>query len=160
MNQYCQERDFLRKKSINDDLEILVEDLKTGKLPSYRVDTYFLPELTKVEMKDPNFHRTFRFGFCLYKFAKNFAGINSQRRPSVDKNENEISDSKSKFILTKCKRSTYRIVLTPDGRTSHSLRNTTKEDYPYRHREVHDEYFRRINQIHDDLDLLDRFNQS
>ena len=134
MKKYCQEywreklpaRDFHREKSINDDLETVLDDLKRGKLPTYYVDTYFLPELTEVEMtlvekNDPSFRKTFRQGF--------WAGENSPQRSDLDQNEIGITASTSKFILTRCGRSTYRIVLTPEGRTSHSFRRTNTEDY-------------------------------
>ena len=93
--------------SIYDDLERFFEDLKNEKLPWYRADTYFLPELTEVEMalvdkNDHNFGQTFRRGF--------WSGQKSPRS----------SDSESKFILTECERTTYRIVLTPGGNSSHS----------------------------------------
>ena len=119
----CQ-RGIYRRESINDDLEGLFEDLQTGKLPWYRVDSYFLPELTEVEMVkkyDQNFRQTFRRGFS--------SDGKSLLRSALDKNEMKMTDSELKFVLTKCERLTYRIALTPGGSSSHSYGKTATEDY-------------------------------
>ena len=112
MKKICQGDDRRLQKSFNDDLEILFEDLETGRTPTYRVDTYFLPQLTEIEMalidkKDRNFLETFRYSFSVY--------------PDVPEIEMKMSDSKSKFFFGISERSTFRIDLTPDGRTSHSM---------------------------------------
>ena len=53
-----------RKKSVNEDLEYLFEDLRFGKEPDEWVHTYFLPKLTENELelvakKDTNYLQTF-----------------------------------------------------------------------------------------------------
>ena len=51
MENYCNGEDDWRKSSVNDDLESLFEVLILGKEPiRTRVETYFLPKLTKEEM--------------------------------------------------------------------------------------------------------------
>ena len=136
MKQYCQ-RGIYRRESINDDLERLFEDLQTGKLPCFRVDSYFLPELTEVEMAlvekyDQNFRQTFRRGFL---------GVEkSLLSAALDKNEMKMTDSESKFVLTKCERLTYRIVLTPGGSSRHSA-------FSYRKTATEDHYDREINRL-------------
>ena len=79
------------KDSVNDDLESMFEDIRLSKEPISSADTYFLPKLTKeelklVEMKDQKYLKTF----------------DRTNRFSLDPDVNEIemmlSESNSKFV--------------------------------------------------------------
>ena len=64
MKNFCNEKEY-EKDSVNDDLENLLNDIQLGKKPDDYVQTYFLPELTREEMrlverKDNDFMSTFR----------------------------------------------------------------------------------------------------
>ena len=82
---YCKGEEE-EKDSVNDDLESLFEDLRLGKEPKKRVNTYFLPKLTEEEMelverKDRNYFHTLQF-----------------LSPDVEKAEMILSESDSKFV--------------------------------------------------------------
>ena len=90
---YCKGEEFMLRESVNDDLESLFEDIQLGKEPTEVKWSYFLPKLTKeqlklVERKDYNFMQTF-----LYTMDAD-----------VDKAEMEASESDSKFVLGRCHR--------------------------------------------------------
>ena len=75
------------KLSVNDDLESLFDNIRLGKKPDDFVPTYFLPKLTKeelklVERKDYNFMHTFM----------------RDMRADVSKAEMELSESDSKGL--------------------------------------------------------------
>ena len=87
-----------RKLSVNDDLESLFDDIRLGKKPVDFVRTYFLPKLTKeelklVERKDNNFMKTFVH----------------DRGADVSEAEMELSESESKFVRAVGWRETYTI---------------------------------------------------
>ena len=84
-------------ESINDDLESLFEELRAGKTPSSAKQSYFLPKLTREELKltereDPIYPKTFFSNYW-----------------DVDKTEMLISESKSKFVYGNCFRETFKI---------------------------------------------------
>ena len=59
MESYCKGEEY-EKKSVNDELESLFENIRLGKEPNEYVRTYFLPQLTDEEMelvetRDKNF---------------------------------------------------------------------------------------------------------
>ena len=86
MENYCKGNEN-RKKSANDDLESLFDDIRIGKKPDERVETYFLPKLTNqqlelVESKDQNFMNTFSSGLGA----------------DVSEVEMKASESDSKFV--------------------------------------------------------------
>ena len=122
MKSYCFEEDPRLKKSVNDDLEKLFEDLKFGKIPVYfldrtfvfhdRVDTYFLPQLTENEMTliEQKDHSYFQ---CFYNGV-----FGEKKNPDVNVEEMKMSDSRSKFNFTECRRTTYRIDL---DKVNHTL---------------------------------------
>ena len=115
MKEYCRGEDRRLQKSINDDLETVFEDIQNRILPSYRVDTYFLPELTEIE------NELVEMKVVMTETSETLKSLKTFRKTL--KHSRKIPDSKSKFVLTKCERSTYRIVLTPDG--SHFIRRTS-----------------------------------
>ena len=84
------------RRSFNDDLETLFEELQLGKNPSRSTRTYYLPKLTQdelalVDSRDKKFFRTF-----------------DRMYPNVSKKEMEtVSDSE--FILGVSQRRTFRI---------------------------------------------------
>ena len=87
MEDYCKGK-MVEKASVNDDLESFFEDLRLDYKPIDWVLTYFLPKLTKeelklVERKDPNYMNT---------FSRRFSSAD------VDEAEMKLSESKSKFV--------------------------------------------------------------
>ena len=87
-----------RKKSVNDDLKALFEDVQLGKEPDEYVQTYFTPKLTEkevglVETKDSSYLATF------YQWLN----------PDVKGAEMKISVSDSKFVEGWCYRRTFKI---------------------------------------------------
>ena len=97
MENYCKGKDDFCKLSVNDDLESLFEDIRLGKEPDDGVLTYFLPKLTKkelklVEIQDTSYLETF-----------------SLRNPDVSEAEMKLSESDSKFVRGRCWRTTFTI---------------------------------------------------
>ena len=96
VQNYCNGIMF-EKKSVNDDLEKLFEDIQLGKEPDDYVVTYFLPKLTKEELdlvkrKDEDFMKTFSF-----------------LDADVDKAKMMLSESGSKFVRGFGRRKTFTI---------------------------------------------------
>ena len=86
MENYCKGNDDFSKLSVNDDLESLFEDIRLGEEPDDEVWTYFLPKLTKeelklVEIKDASYLETFEWP-----------------NPDVSEAEMKLSESDSKFV--------------------------------------------------------------
>ena len=84
--------------TITEDLECLLENIRLGKqllcMPYYFDHTYYLPKLTKremrlVEKKNRSYLATFRF-----------------RDPDVGEEEMKLSESSSKFVKGWCRRKT------------------------------------------------------
>ena len=50
MESICRGEDNWRKHSVNDDLESLFENIRLGKEPEKKVETYFLPKLREEEL--------------------------------------------------------------------------------------------------------------
>ena len=109
MENHCNGKEDV-KKSVNDDLEKLFEDIQLGKKLSGWVNTYVLPKLTKnelglVERKDEDFMNTF------------YEGVDAD----VDKVEMMMSESDSKFVLGRGRRRTFTIEnLLPEKHTEES----------------------------------------
>ena len=95
MENYCkgkeafesEDYDALCKDSVNDDLESFFQHIQHGKELKYNTETYFLPKLTKkelklVERKDPIYMKTFDL----------------LTNADVDETEMKMSESKSKFV--------------------------------------------------------------
>ena len=64
MERYWKGENKILKESVNDDLESFFENLRLGKEPDEKVETYFLPQLTDEEMelvktRDKNFYDNF-----------------------------------------------------------------------------------------------------
>ena len=96
MEKYCKGENDYRKNSVNDDLELLFEDLRLEKESKY-ANTYFLPKLTKkelklVERKDKIYLQTFHWA-----------------KPDVKEAEMMLSESDSKFVEGIGRRDTYTI---------------------------------------------------
>ena len=86
------------KESVTDDFDSFFEDLRLGKTPKRSVNTYFLPKLTKkelklVETKDKDFMATFF----------------SQMDPGIERTEMQSPESESKFVHGLGQRQTYMI---------------------------------------------------
>ena len=100
MENYCKGKEN-KKGSINDDLESFYQDIRLGTEPDDMAFTYYLPKLTKEELKlvgrkDPIYLETF--------------GLTD---PDVDEIEMRMSESKSKFVEAVCVRRTLNCVLKP-----------------------------------------------
>ena len=88
-------RDFF-----NEDIESLLENIRLGKQPNDDVETYFIPQLTEEEMesvkrKDPDYLGAFP----------------AYPDPDIDEKEMKMSESDSKFCLTKCIRRTFECLV-------------------------------------------------
>ena len=97
MEDFCKGKES-EKNSVNDDLESFFEDLRLGKQPLEFCRTYFLPKLTKeelkaVERKDPTYLET----FGISRFA------------DVPEAEMMLSESDSKFVYAFGWRKTFTI---------------------------------------------------
>ena len=97
MENYCKGKES-EKNSVNDDLESLFEDLRLGKQPLEFCPTYFLPKLTKeelkaVERKDPTYLETFEL-----------AG-----NADMPEAQMKLSESDSKFVKAYGSRKTFTI---------------------------------------------------
>ena len=97
MDNYCKGNEYM-KDSVNDDLESFLKNIRLGKLPSTPAITYFLPKLSKAELKlvarkDPIYMNTFTWTI----FA------------DVDEAEMKLSESDSKFVQGVCRRITDTI---------------------------------------------------
>ena len=92
MEKYCKGEEY-PKVSVNNDLESLFENLRLGKEPDESVWTYFLPKLTREELKlVKTKEKTY-----LQTFVKGYFGGN----PDVEEGEMELSESDLKFFLWK-----------------------------------------------------------
>ena len=97
MEKFCKGEEPI-KDSVNDDLESFFEELRLGKEPNKRVKTYYLPKLTKAELKlierkDSCYLQTFNTPF-----------------PDVDKAEMMLSESNSKFVQGVSTRTTFTFI--------------------------------------------------
>ena len=107
MEKFCKGEKH-EKKSVNDDLESLVDDLRLGNEPNEKVHSYFLPKLAEeerklVQSKDSSYFETLswsRFG-----------------DPDVPEAEMQLSESKSKFVEGHGLRSTFTIKFPYNPRT-------------------------------------------
>ena len=97
MENICIGKETVRQKSVNDDLESLFQDLQLGNKPDNKVLTYFLPKLTKEELKLVEGHDSKYFNTFFATF------------PDVNEDEMKASDSDSKYVLAFCERETYTI---------------------------------------------------
>ena len=83
MESYCKGEE---KYSVNDDLELFLENIRRGNEPDEEVATYFLPKLTEeelelVERRDKSYLHTFSYS-----------------NPDVEKAEMMLSESDSKYV--------------------------------------------------------------
>ena len=99
MENYCK-GDERQKVSVNDDLESLFQGLQLGFQPNERVKTYYLPKLTKKELK------LVENGTVPNEFWDTFL---SGEKADVDEDEMNASESKSKFVYAYGHRSTFTI---------------------------------------------------
>ena len=94
MESYCRGQED-QKDSFNDDLESMFMDIRNGNKPVSETQAYFLPKLTRqelklVESKDKDFFKTLMGN----KFA------------DVAESEMKLSESDSKFVRGICERKT------------------------------------------------------
>jgi len=99
MESYCK-GEWPEKDSVNDDLESFFENIRLGKEPDEDVITYFLPKLTKEELKlverrDTSYLET----FYMDRFGK----------ADVDETEMMLSESDSKYLYGYSWRETFVI---------------------------------------------------
>ena len=83
--------------SVTDDLESLFEDLRLGKEPNKIAATYFLPKLTKEEMK------------LVERKETNYLQTFWSQYPDVPEAEMMLSESDSKFVYGTGWRTTFTI---------------------------------------------------
>ena len=93
MESYCKDE----KDSVNDDLKSLFENIRLGENPNENVETYFLPKLTKPELKLVEKRDT--------SYFQTFAASN----PDVDEKQMMLSESDSKYVNGLSWRSTFLI---------------------------------------------------
>ena len=96
MEKYTKGEEWV-KDSVNDDLESLFRDLRLGKEPDGDVDTYFLPKLTKEEMK------------LVERKETNYLQTFWSQYPDVPEAEMMLSESDSKFVYGTGWRTTFTI---------------------------------------------------
>ena len=97
MESYCKDADSLRKDSVNDDLESLFENIRLRKEPDGVVETYFLPKLTKKELK------------LVERRETNYLETFTSSNPDVGKVEMMLSESDSKYVKGLARRRTFVI---------------------------------------------------
>ena len=107
MENHCREE---KSDSVNDDLESLFENLRLGKEPEKNVPTYFLPKLTEeelklVEQRDQRYLKTIPFG-------------------DVPETEMMLSESDSKYVNARGRRSTFTIENFPENSSENSPENS------------------------------------
>ena len=118
MEKYCMgEREI--KDSVNDDLETFFEDLRLGKQPDEEVDVYFLPKLTKEEMKlikrkDTTYLQTFEWWMW---------------NPDVSEAEMKLSESDSKFVEGWAWRRTFTIENSSENFSDNSSVTSSDDSY-------------------------------
>ena len=103
MESYCRGQED-QKDSFNDDLESMFMDIRNGNKPVSETQAYFLPKLTRqelklVESKDKDFFKTLMGN----KFA------------DVAESEMKLSESDSKFVRGMCERKTFIVDLDKDS---------------------------------------------
>ena len=96
MESYCK-GEKSQKDSVNDDLESLFENIRLGKEPDEKVETYFLPKLTEeelelVERRDQSYLQSLWYS-----------------NPDVDDNKMLLSESDSKYVKGLSLRKTFVI---------------------------------------------------
>ena len=109
MESYCK-GEKSQKDSVNDDLESFLENIRLGKEPDEKVQTYFLPKLTEeelelVETEDITYFKTLSYPI------------------DVEKTEMMLSESDSKFVYESGSRKTFTI-----NRLNPVIENLTEHD--------------------------------
>ena len=97
MESYCKGKE-LEKQSVNDDLEELFQDIQLGKKLKSNAITYFLPKLTKKELK-----------LVETKDEYFMDSLELEMDADVDKADMEASESDSKFVYAYGERQTFTI---------------------------------------------------
>ena len=98
MKNYCKGKED-EKESVNDDLEVFFENIRLGKNVENEelVGTYFLPKLTKEELKLVENKNSF------------YLATFFQMKPDVEKAEMEASESDSKYVHAISHRGTFTL---------------------------------------------------
>ena len=96
MENYCKGKEET-KRSVTDDLESLFEEIRLGKEPEDRAWAYFLPKLTKEELK------------LIKRNDRDFLKTFLRPNPDVDIAEMKASESNSKYVSAFCLRKTFTI---------------------------------------------------
>ena len=129
---------FLRREmceSVNDDLGILLDEIQLGQVKASSVHTFCFRKLTDAEMRllvlsDEDYLQSFIFSRPYLNYL--FGESNILERVDVNKEEMELSESKSKFVRVNCKRYTDVIQNRPiNGYFKRSIKHCEKcEDQP------------------------------
>ena len=96
------------KESVNDDLDSFFQKLQNGQLEEEEVWTFYLPMLTKEELKLVEQRNQQH----LESYFWHYDG----RNPDIDKEEMDKSESKSKFVRGACTRCTFMLTLKENTR--------------------------------------------
>ena len=89
------------KESVNDDFDTFFENLRLGKEPKKRVNTYFLPKLTEAELKLVETKNE--------DFMATFLNLDFLTDPDIEDVEMQPYESASKFVRGLGRRQTYMI---------------------------------------------------
>ena len=96
MESYCK-GEKSQKDSVNDDLESFLENIRLGKEPDEKVQTYFLPKLTEEELE------------LIERRDKSYLQSLWYLDPDVDENKMLLSESDSKYVKGLSLRKTFVI---------------------------------------------------
>ena len=130
MESYCK-GEQRQKDSVNDDLESIFENIRHGKEPDERVETYFLPKLTEeeielVERSERSYSRSFQdvsFTYdCIYGDYIEWCY------------EMEPSESDSKYVRGKSQRQTFVIENSSEVTSEILSDNSSEHLYDYKSR--------------------------
>ena len=118
MKSFCKGKEIV-KDSVNDDLESLFQNIRLGKEPDERVETYFLPKLTQEELelvkrRDPSYLSTF--------YSPN---------PDVSDADMKLSESDSKYIKIWSHRRTFAIENSSENSSENSFKNWSEYSSSY-----------------------------
>ena len=110
MESYCK-GEKSQKDSVNDDLESFFENIRLGKEPDEKVETYFLPKLTEEELE------------LVERRDKSYLQSLWYSDPDVDENKMLLSESDSKYVKGLSLRKTFVIKNSSEYSCANSSKN-------------------------------------
>ena len=111
---------FLPKKdSVNDDLESFFANIRLGNQLDEKVSTYFLPKLTKEELKLVE-RRSYSYFVTFFEQSTHWNQTNGFIATDVDETEMMLSESDSKYIYAWSNRRTFVIENSSENNCSSS----------------------------------------